>query len=154
MACLVQYSCTIGLYRYQPYRPATVHYIVYSTAVLNLVQLYEYGSLSAPGPCRIRRVYGAARFGQIEQSRLLEYLGMDSYLAKFSTNLVLEVPYPGACVVYTHPRSSLGVQMHDAQCFVKTLYFPLSRKFIEIRIYRRGLRRNFIKHCRRDLQIG
>ena len=33
-------------------------------------------------------------------------------------------------------------------------YFPLSRKFIYSRIYRRAFRPNFIKHRRRDLQIG
>jgi hypothetical protein len=36
---------------------------------------------SAPGPCRIRRVYGVSRFGQIETS-----MAMDAYSLSFSAD--------------------------------------------------------------------
>ena len=44
------------------------------------------------------------------------------------------------------------------QCeLIVLVYFPLCRKFISLAslyIYLRGLRRNFIKYCRRGTQIG
>jgi hypothetical protein len=59
----------------------------------------------------------------------------------------LEILYSRALQITVQPG------MHDAMRGYMD-YFPLSSNFIYLALYRRGFRRNFIKHCRRDLQIG